>query len=59
MLKVIKEKCPQNHRCPALRVCPVGALKQEGNNAPTVDYNLCIECGKCTEFCPMKALVLE
>lgn len=59
MLKVIKEKCPQDHRCPALRVCPVGALKQVGNDLPTVDNSLCIECGKCVRFCPMNALVLE
>jgi len=59
MLKVINDKCPQNHRCPALKVCPVNALKQEGNNAPTVDLSLCIECGECTNFCPMQALVLE
>lgn len=59
MLKVIKSKCPANHKCPALKVCPVGALIQEGNDAPTVDNSLCIECGKCTNFCPMQALVIE
>jgi len=58
-LKVIKNRCPQNHKCPSIRVCPVNALKQNGNSAPTVDYNLCIECGKCVRFCPMGALVLE
>ena len=59
MLKVIENNCPQNHVCPALKVCPVNALKQEGYKAPTVDASLCIECGECTNFCPMKALILE
>lgn len=58
-LKVIKERCPQNHSCPSVRICPTNALKQNGNSAPTVDYDLCIECGKCVKFCPMKALILE
>lgn len=57
-LTVIKERCPQNHPCPSVRVCPVGALSQNGFNAPTVDYDKCISCGKCSNFCPKKALVL-
>jgi hypothetical protein len=28
ILKVINSRCPQNHICPALKVCPTGALKQ-------------------------------
>lgn len=59
MLKVIKSRCPQNHICPSLRVCPVNALKQKDFEAPTVDLELCIECGRCTDFCPKGALVLE
>lgn len=58
-LKVIKQRCPQNHKCPSLSVCPVNALQQEGYNAPTVDHDKCIKCGKCSMFCPMKALILE
>ena len=26
-LKIIIENCPQNHKCPAINVCPVGAPK--------------------------------
>lgn len=60
MTLVVKtQRCPQNHPCPSIRVCPVGALKQKGYAAPTVDMNLCIKCGKCIRFCPMRALVLE
>lgn len=58
-LNVIAEKCPQNHPCPSVQVCPVGALLQEGFRAPTVDHDKCIRCGKCANFCPKKALVLE
>jgi len=58
-LIIKKERCPQNHKCPAVNICPVGALSQEIMSAPTVDYNKCIRCGKCSDFCPMKALVLE
>lgn len=58
-LNVIKEKCPQNHKCPSVKICPVNALRQEGFNAPTVDHDKCIKCGKCANFCPKKALVLE
>ena len=58
-LNVIKEKCPQNHKCPSVKICPVNALIQEGFNAPTVDHDKCIKCGKCAIFCPKKALVLE
>lgn len=57
-LKVIDNNCPQNHPCPSVRVCPVGALHQAGFDAPTVDQTSCIKCGKCTDFCPKKALVL-
>ena len=59
IVKVIIEKCPQNHKCPAISVCPVGALSQKDFEAPAVDGEKCIGCGKCSSFCPMKALVLS
>lgn len=58
-LKVIVENCPQNHQCPSVKICPVGALSQEGFHAPVVDDEKCIRCGKCSSFCPKMALVLE
>ena len=57
-LKVIVANCPQDHKCPAVAVCPVGALSQTGHESPVVDHEICIRCGKCSDFCPMKALVL-
>ena len=59
ILAVKHNKCPQNHPCPSVRVCPVGALSQKGYAAPVVDMDKCIKCGKCVRFCPMRALVLE
>ncbi len=52
MIKVIKEFCPQNHFCPTKRICPVNAIKQNGFNAPTIDQDKCIDCGKCIRTCP-------
>jgi len=56
-VNVIVRNCPQNHPCPSIRVCPVGALIQKGNSAPTVDKEKCIDCGQCTSYCPRGALV--
>ncbi len=53
-LKIIIENCPQNHKCPAVNVCPVGALSQKDFEAPIIDYDKCIGCGKCSNFCPKK-----
>ena len=47
ILTVNKNHCPQNHPCPSVRVCPVGALTQSGFKAPNVDLEKCIRCGKC------------
>ena len=53
--KVIPERCPQNHPCPSVSVCPVGAITQQGFAAPTIDPTKCIDCGKCMRHCPMGA----
>ena len=58
-LKIVKENCPSNHKCPAVEVCPVGALSQNEFEAPKVDHEKCINCGKCTKRCPKGALILE
>lgn len=58
-LKVDLHRCPQNHPCPSVRVCPVGALSQKGFMAPEVDSDKCIRCGKCVNFCPRGALIPE
>ncbi len=47
---------PHNHVCPLIKMCPVGAILQDADGFPVIDYNLCIECGKCVRKCPMKAM---
>jgi ferredoxin len=49
--------CPQNHRCPILNICPVGAISQNGYGLPVIDEAKCIECSKCTKHCPVRAVV--
>jgi Fe-S-cluster-containing hydrogenase component 2 len=58
-LKVIASRCPQNHACPAVRICPTGALAQRGMAAPSVEQAKCTNCGKCVRYCPTGALALD
>ena len=54
-LTVDNLRCPQNHRCPLLTVCPVGAITQSGFGLPVIDPEKCIECGKCVGHCGKQA----
>lgn len=56
MITVDKNKCPQDHRCPAMAVCPVGAISQKDFELPVIDSSLCIECKQCIDFCPKGAI---
>ncbi len=49
-------RCPQNHRCPMIPICPVGAIKQENYELPIIDAEKCIECGKCVKICGRQAV---
>ncbi len=55
MPAVIKGRCPANHPCPLVSLCPAGAVSQKGFAAPTIDPDLCVECGLCSERCPYGA----
>jgi len=48
--------CPQNHRCPTVFYCPVGAITQTGFGIPVIDEEKCTNCGKCTKVCPTRAM---
>lgn len=48
--------CPQNHRCPLIKICPVQAISQDGYGLPLIDENKCIECARCLRSCPMHAI---
>ncbi len=58
-ISVMKNRCPQNHPCPSIRVCPVGAIGQIGFDAPTIDQEKCIHCKKCVKYCPMGAIQVK
>ncbi len=51
MIQVREEYCPQNHPCPVIRVCPLGAISQEGYAAPVVDEEICTDCNICARSC--------
>jgi ferredoxin len=55
-ITVNKSRCPQNHPCPSVKVCPVGALTQNGYDAPIIDEGKCIKCEECVNYCPMGAI---
>lgn len=56
MPAVVEERCPQNHPCPCVSLCPVNALTQNGFEAPTIDKDKCVDCGVCEDHCPYQAL---
>ncbi len=58
-VQVIKERCPQNHKCPAVQVCPTDALTQKTIEAPAVNMEKCIGCNKCVGNCPGGAFILS
>ena len=57
--KIDERLCPQNHRCPMIPYCPVGAITQEGYNLPVIDEEKCIECGTCRKICGMRAVYVD
>lgn len=60
-MKIIVDevRCPQNHPCPSVKVCPVDAIIQKGYKAPTIDYDKCIKCKKCISYCPMGVFKID
>ena len=55
-MNVNSKRCPQNHKCPAVRYCPEGAIEQAGNGLPKVNESKCKHCNVCVTFCPMGAI---
>jgi|WetSurMetagenome_2_1015567.scaffolds.fasta_scaffold1426577_2 Fe-S-cluster-containing hydrogenase component 2 len=57
-IKVEASRCPQNHTCPVINICPEGALSQKSPfSAPEIDEGKCAECGLCLNFCGYGALL--
>jgi ferredoxin len=59
MIKIDAQRCPQNHRCPAIQVCQFEAITQKGYGLPAVNQDSCQQCLKCVDFCPMHAIKNE
>jgi Fe-S-cluster-containing hydrogenase component 2 len=58
-VKVDSNKCPQDHPCPLIQICPVGAISQDGFSAPKINKEKCISCGRCVATCPYGTLSFE
>lgn len=56
MIQVDKNICPHDHVCPLIKGCPVGAISQQADGYPVIDYSLCIECEECVRNCPKHAI---
>lgn len=58
-----KNKCDKSPFCPVKRVCPVGAVTQNGgffkSEVPVIDAEKCIGCNKCVVVCPMQAVSMK
>jgi ferredoxin len=59
MITIDAKRCPQNHKCPAIKVCKFGAISQQGNGLPVIDQAKCTQCKACVKFCPMGAIKEE
>ena len=57
MIRADKGICPHDHVCLLIKTCPAGAISQDSEGYPMIDYALCIECGKCVRKCPKKAMM--
>ncbi len=55
-LTVNPRRCPQNHYCPMIRVCPTDAISQNSSGLPIIDEEKCIECGRCVHYCALGAV---
>ena len=56
MIIIDPHLCPQNHACPAIKVCQTEAISQKGKGLPKVDPDKCTLCLTCVDFCPMGAI---
>ncbi len=55
MITVNPKKCPQDHACPMIPICPQKAISQIRVELPIVDLDKCVGCGVCIRHCPRDA----
>lgn len=58
-LRLIKERCKENHPCVVVAKCPYQAISQIGYYCPDVDETKCVNCGLCPPYCPYQVFVME
>ena len=54
MIIIDKKKCPADHNCPLVILCPVKAITQTGFAAPEINTRICTECKRCVNHCVYK-----
>ena len=57
MVNVINQRCPQDHKCPLIYICPQHAIEQKEFHAPLIDKEKCINCNLCVHNCPYHAVI--
>ena len=51
-VSIDESKCPKNHPCPVVRICPANAISQKSYySAPEIDQENCANCGRCVRMC--------
>lgn len=53
---VVISGCKQCGKC--FHICNKGALSNNTNNMPKIDYQICNNCMECVKFCPNKAILM-
>ncbi len=51
MIKIDDTKCIRHTECLVVDFCPYGALSQEEESKPIIDYTVCSQCMKCMNYC--------
>lgn len=56
-VKFLEEKCQQCYSC--IKSCRESAIQVSAEGKVFIDYEQCIDCGECLDFCGSKVIVCE